>query len=38
MKSILRVAFVVVAFTTAGCVSDAEFGQVGALRRPPSPA
>jgi len=30
MKSILRVAFVVVAFTTAGCVSDAELEQVGA--------
>ena len=30
MKSILRAAFVVVAFTTAGCVSDAQVEQVSA--------
>ena len=30
MKSIFRVAFIVVAFTAAGCVSDAEVERVGA--------
>ena len=30
MKSIIRVAFVVIAFTAAGCVSDAEVERVSA--------
>jgi hypothetical protein len=30
MKSIVRVAVVIVAFTAAGCVSNAEVAQVGA--------